>query len=302
MIVPSPRGFRLFAALLFTTTLTVNAPAEQPPPAAPAVTGEVSDEFLALVMRHLYRWYLDETALVNVDASEELELLLWDATPALDGDDRSRYLEIHIPALAMQVMMKRADYALTELDMRVVNADYRVVRAGRISAPVDDPDRYQRRILNKAWLLGHLFAIRNERTYPDAALAARLRSAFQERYGDTVRGEGPQTVYVAPISPVANNLWVFWESAGKIIRFSSDSDLGSAAYWSLEKLGVDLYDLAEDVVVSLAEVPGSNAYVTRDWAARVLFNCVVFGKRMVIDPPGLAPVPDAGNPDTGVGL
>jgi hypothetical protein len=28
----------------------------------------------------------------------------------------------------------------------------------------------------------------------------------------------------------------------------------------------------------------------------------VFGKRMVIDPPGPAPVPDAGNPDTGVGL
>jgi hypothetical protein len=301
MIVPSPRGFRLFAALLFATTLTANVRAEQSVPAAAAVTGEVSDEFLALVMRHLYRWYLDETALVNVDASEELELLLRDATPALDGDDRSRYLEIRIPALAMQVVMKKADYPLTELDMRVVNADYRVVRAGRLSEPVDDPDRYQRRILNKAWLMGHLFAIRNERSYPDAALVARLRSAFQERYGRVANEGEAQTVYVAPISPVANNLWVFWESAGKIIRFSSDSDLGSEAYWSMEKLGVDLYDLDEDVVVSLAEVPGSNAYVTRDWAARVLYNCVVFGRRMVIDPAGPAPEPDAVGPDSGVG-
>jgi hypothetical protein len=126
--------------------------------------------------------------------------------------------------------------------------------------------------------------MRSVREYPDDELIERMRSALREQYklqpGETVTG--PQTVYVAPISKVSNNLWVFWENAGKIIRFSSDSDLTSKAFWDYEKLGTQVYDLDKDVVVSLAENAGSNAFVTRDWAARVLFNCVVFGKRMII--------------------
>jgi hypothetical protein len=46
-----------------------------------------------------------------------------------------------------------------------------------------------------------------------------------------------------------------------------------------------VYDLAKDVVVSLDEVEGSHAYITRDWAARAVFNCIVFGQRLVITPP-----------------
>jgi len=51
---------------------------------------------------------------------------------------------------------------------------------------------------------------------------------------------------------------------------------------------VRFYDLDEHVVVALAEVAGSNAFVTRDWAARVLFNCVVHGKKIILAP-GAAP-------------
>lgn len=279
MILCTKTLFRRSALLLLVILLAAPAPAQSDP--VPAV----DDAFLALVMRHLYRWHLDETALLAIDEDEELVLLLRDATPALDENDRSRYLEILVPALSFSVLMKQADYAVPELAMHVTNAGYRVVHAHKLDARPEDEAGWTRRTLSKAWLLRHLFSIRNERSYPGDALMRRLRHAFHERYGSSIANGERQTIYVAPLSMVSNQLWVFWENAGKIIRFHSDSDIDSEAYWALEKIGVTLYDLKEDVVISLAEVPGSNAYVTRDWAARVLYNCVVFGRRITTEPP-----------------
>ena len=49
-------------------------------------------------------------------------------------------------------------------------------------------------------------------------------------------------------------------------------------------MAVDLYDIDEQVVVSLDEVAGSNAYMTRDQVGRALFNCIVLGRRVVLEP------------------
>ncbi|HMO49532.1 MAG TPA: hypothetical protein PKE26_03580 [Kiritimatiellia bacterium] len=280
MTVFACSGFRRWLPFLLVVITTFSIPAMSLSGPSP----EIDDDFLALVMRHLYRWHLDETALLAVDAEDELVLMLRDVTPALDENDQSRYVEILVPALSFSVLLKRADYALPELGLRVTNADYRVMRAHKLDVLPEDFSGWTRRTLSKSWLLQYLFSIRNERNYPDEALMARLQQAFRERYGATGAAEGPQTIYIAPLSRVSNNLWVFWENAGKIIRFSSDSDIDSEAYWAIEKVGVTLYDLEEDVVVSLAEVSGSNAYVTRDWAARVLYNCVVFGRRVLLEP------------------
>ena len=54
--------------------------------------------------------------------------------------------------------------------------------------------------------------------------------------------------------------------------------------WEHEDLAVKMYDLDEQVVVSLDEVAGSNAYLTRDQVGRALYNCVVLGKRLELDP------------------
>jgi hypothetical protein len=43
-----------------------------------------------------------------------------------------------------------------------------------------------------------------------------------------------------------------------------------------------VYGLHENVVVSLGEVPGSNGYVTRDWATRALFNCIALGQKVTM--------------------
>jgi len=43
-------------------------------------------------------------------------------------------------------------------------------------------------------------------------------------------------------------------------------------------------DLDKDIVASMREVPGSNAFVTKDWVGRLLFNCILYGERVVRTP------------------
>lgn len=247
---------------------------------------DLSREYLSLVARHLYRWHMDESSLSHLEDLDDLEFLYRWRDAALDEGDRSRFISLRIPALRYEVLLKKADYDVPELAMSIKNGDYRIVRAGPVAnAEVEDAD-YTRTAIPVNELIAYLFSVRNQRDYPDEALIERMRSALRERYLEPAgaRIEGPQTVYIAPLSPVANHLWVFWENEGKVIRFSSDSDIATPAFWHIEKLGVELYDLDRDVVVAMAEAPGSNAYITRDWAARVLYNCIVFGKRMTITP------------------
>ena len=133
-------------------------------------------------------------------------------------------------------------------------------------------------------LSDYLFKTRNDRVFPDEHLRERLRAAVRKTMGDRPADveEGPAVVYLAPLSPVSNDLWVYWENGHRIIRFSSDADLTQKIYWDLAGIDVHVYDLRENVVVSLGEVPGSNKYVTRDWAARVLFNCIALGQKVTM--------------------
>ena len=57
------------------------------------------------------------------------------------------------------------------------------------------------------------------------------------------------------------------------------------------ELAVDLFDVDEQVVVSLDEVGGSNAYLTRDQVGRALYNCIVLGRRLDILPLNSSPKP-----------
>ena len=50
-----------------------------------------------------------------------------------------------------------------------------------------------------------------------------------------------------------------------------------------DELAVRIFDIDEQVVVSLDEVPGSNAYLTRDQVGRVLYNCMVYGKSLTAE-------------------
>jgi len=269
-------GLALVALALALSSLPARA--DEPP--------ELSPEYLSLVMRHLYRWHLDETALLVVDDADELAFLVRRLTPGLDQDDNSSYLELLVPQLSYVLTLKKASYQVPEMGIEIENADYRIIKAEKVDDIPADLEAYRRLALSKEYVLDYLFKMQSQRDYPDEAMIERMREALRNQYASqtNIAVTGPQTVYVAPLSKVSNNLWVFWENARQIIRFSSDTDLASKAFWDYEKLGVRMYDLEKDVVISMAEAAGSNAYVTRDWAARVLFNCVVFGKRMTLLP------------------
>jgi hypothetical protein len=272
-----------FAIMLVIVAVTLTS---LPARAEDAPEPELSSDYLSLVMRYLYRWYLDETALLVIDDSDEVEFLMRWLKPELDEGDKSSYIELLVPQLSFAVVLKKADYVVPEMDIEIKNADYRIIRAGKYDQMPAERDAYRSVKLDKKNMLEFLFSVRNQRDFPDGELIERMREALRNQYGSltNIVIEGPQTIYVAPISKVSNNLWVFWENARQIIRFSSDSDIASKAFWAYEKLGVEMYDLEKDVVVSVAETPGSNAYVTRDWAARVLYNCVVFGQRQTLTP------------------
>jgi hypothetical protein len=87
---------------------------------------------------------------------------------------------------------------------------------------------------------------------------------------------------VAPLSPVANELWVFIENKKLLVRYASDIDLEDPAMWEHQPLAVRTYDILNQTVVSLNEVPGSNAFLTRDHVGRALYNCVILGQRVVV--------------------
>ena len=58
-------------------------------------------------------------------------------------------------------------------------------------------------------------------------------------------------------------------------------DLANPHYWKDASVRVAMFKLEEDVITSLHEIPGSNAYVTKDWVGRVLYNCIVLGRKYV---------------------
>ena len=51
-----------------------------------------------------------------------------------------------------------------------------------------------------------------------------------------------------------------------------------------EQYNLIIPDLNTDVVTSLEEVSGSNAYITKIWAGRIMYNCIVDGSEIVIQP------------------
>jgi hypothetical protein len=137
----------------------------------------------------------------------------------------------------------------------------------------------------------YLFRTRSQPDYPDAALFDRMRQALRkelerekESLGLTNAMTGEQTAYLAPLSPVGNDAWVFWENQKLLIRITSDIDLSNPAVWEHETMRVQVYDTYRQAVVSLGEAAGSNRFMTRNQIGRALYNCIVLGQRVAVTP------------------
>ena len=258
------------------------APAEAAAVAPPAEVLEPT--FLYEITRHLYRWYMDESDVEKQAGEKDFPFWVRRADAPLDPGDRSATATILLPRMGIEVKVKKADYAIEELGLAVKSKGFRIVNVARVPVPAAPPPGAAVVPVAYAAMKDYLFRTRTQAEFPDEAMFERLRVALREHLGldPGKREAGEQVVHVAPLSPVANELWVFNENHKLLIRFSSDVDLENPETWAHQVLGVRTYDVLTQTVVSLDEAAGSNAFLTRDQIGRALFNCVVLGRRIAV--------------------
>lgn len=247
--------------------------------------------YLFEVCRYIYRWQLDESDIESLPAEGNLIFWVRALHPALDAGDKSRLAEIILPGLSMTLRVKKADYFIPELNTMVKSPSFKITNVARGALPAQAPADCRVVSLDRQSLLDFLYHTRNQRDYPDEALGKRLRAALRddlESSGDQEEPlplmNGRHIVHLAPLSPVANELWAYWENGRRLLKFSSDIDLANPAVWDHEELMVHVYDIDRQVVVSLDEAPGSNRFLTRDQVGRALYNCIVLGQRVELAP------------------
>lgn len=262
------------------------APNKTVPRSEAALTPLLEKPFLFAVLEHVYRWHFDQSYVLEAGKLDTLEVWARRLHPRLDAGDRSEFAELWIPAVNTRVELKRSDYTIPEMNLAVVDRSFKVKRVTRQLRPPAARSNYQVRGYALSEVRDHLFATRANRV----PLSETLRTAARKLIFEYLKKAHPapfteeQVLYVAPASSVCNDLWAFWETGRKIMLFSADLDLSDPGFAQLSQLRLEVIDLDKDVVASTREVPGSNAFVTKDWVGRLFFNCILYGERLVRTP------------------
>jgi len=260
------------------------------PPIEGTLAELTSHPWLEEVTRHLYRWYIDERDIAPVVRANEIIYWVKENKPKLDEDDRSRFGEVWLPQFSLAAKVKHADYTIPEMNAKVKSDAFKLTEVERIEAPAAMPAGFTEVRMPYAEVRDDLFKTRNQAVFPDGEMLGRMRAAVRAEIASDIAAnhqrppEGTQVVFLCALSPVANEVWAFWESGRTLIHFASDIDLDNPAMWEHEKLECKLYHLDKKIVVSLEDVNGSNGFLTRNEAGRALFNCLAVGKRVELEP------------------
>jgi hypothetical protein len=242
---------------------------------------------------------LDESEVARILGEKQFVFWVRPLAARLDPGDRSLLGEILLPQLDMRVKVKKANYTIEDLGAEVQSQTFKITQVTRGQLPARRPKACSVVSLDMKEMCDYLLRTRNQHDYPDAALVEHLRKAVRrqaEKEGilSTNAPAGEQVVHLAPLSPVANEAWVFWEAGRKLLYFASDIDLANPAVWQHQTLTARIFDVDQQVVVTHEEAPGSNRFLTRYQVSRDLFNCIVLGQRIAVPPyvpPGSAPAP-----------
>jgi hypothetical protein len=285
--------FRMRFILLLALSVLVPACRTAPTPLAEdrltAPRELLEPTYLFEILRHLYRWQLDEAEVEKVVGAKRFVFWVHRLEARHDPGDRSVLGEILLPQLGLSIRVKKADYTIEEMGTEVKSPNFRITRITRGQGLTRAPRACAVVEVDMKEMRDYLFRTRNQRDYPDAALVEGLRLAVREQAvkEGILPANAPtaeQVVHLAPLSPVANEVWVFWEAGRKLLYFASDIDLANPAVWQNQTLAARIFDLDEQVVVSHEEAPGSNRFLTRYQVSRALYNCVVLGQRVTVPP------------------
>lgn len=287
----------LYLMLLLTLAMLLPACRTSPSPGvgstAPPPPELTQTSYLFEIVRHLYRWQLDDAEVERLVGAKHCVFWVRRLETRLDPGDRSELAEIILPLLNVAVKVKKADYTIEELNTVVKSQNFRITRVSRGNIPARAPRSCAVVEVDMDEMRDYLFRTRNQREHPDPAFLGRLRQALRQQAAKeglltTNVLAGDKIVHLAPLSPVANEIWAFWEAGRKLFYFASDIDLANPAVWQHQSLMAHIFDLDQQVVVSHEEAPGSNRFLTRYQVSRAIFNCVLLGDRLVLPPPGPA--------------
>ena len=256
------------------------------------LTGFKEKPYLFEVVRHLYRWYMDESDVEYTTSNDKFEFWVRSLEYQLDDGDSSKFGEIVMPRLGIRVKVKQADYTIEKLNVVVKNDTFKIVNVERIAIDKAGkvPSEYEGVTVDYKEMRDYLFKTRKDVSFPDDELIMRIRKTARAELLDDLRKDGKEipksnpVIHISSLSPVANEVWVFWEEGRLMLRFASDIDLSNPLVWDHDEMSAKAFDIDTQVVVSMNEVAGSNAYMTRDQIGRALFNCIVLGKRVVLTP------------------
>ena len=288
-----------FVFPLALVALLLGCRTSAPPAAQPVASGVPSEllqpPYLFEIVRYLYRWDLDESEVERVVSAKRFVFWVRRLEPKLDPGDQSVLGEILLPQLDLSVKVKKADYRIEELNTAVKSQNFKIIKVTRGATPSRVPRSCEVVAVDMKEMRDYLFRTRNQHDFPDPELVQRLREALRKEAAKEgllakMQPNTEQVVHLAPLSPVANEIWVFWEAGRKLFHFASDIDLANPEVWRHEVLAAHIYDLDQQVVVSHEEAPGSNRFLTRYQVSRTLFNCLIFGQRITV-PPYVAPGP-----------
>lgn len=259
-------------------------------PGAQAISPELlQTNYLYEIVRYLYRWQLDDSEIQGIIGEKKFIFWVRPEKMELDPDDHSKFAEILFPQLNLAVNVKKGDYTVEELGTDVKSGNFKISHITRGLVPKRQPPDCTAVTVDMQEMRDYLFRTRNEHGYPDPTLVKHLREAVHEEAAkegilDTNLPTGEQIINVAPLSPVANEAWVFWEAGHRLLYVASDIDLDSPAVWKEQALSVHIYDLDQQVVVTHEEAPGSNRFLTRYEVGRALYNCITLGQLTVVPP------------------
>ena len=175
----------LMAVLLAAAVRAQEAPATAAAPAAPepAAAALTEPAYLYEVIRHLYRWYLDENDFERRPDGADFDLWVRRLEVKLDEGDRSEFAEIDLPALGIAVRVKKADYTSEDLGADVKSKGFRIVNVARADLPAEPPAGSAVVTIPVADMKDYLFRTRAQAEYPDAAMLERLRTALLQHLG-----------------------------------------------------------------------------------------------------------------------
>ena len=160
-------------------------------PAAPALARAppheadvLTRDYVAEVIRYLYRWHADETMLASVSQYTDTEFWARPLHPKLDSDDNSRFCEVLFPRVHLRIVLKQADYLVEELGGRVRNDSFKVHSVEEYTSLPAPRSAYTVYHFDRAELSDYLFRTRNDRVFPDEQLRERLRAAVRKAMGE----------------------------------------------------------------------------------------------------------------------